>query len=452
MRLELAAQRRQAHEAARAIRLMQRHRAWRYGWPIGVLTIGMPVLFLLGLQGLAWVLPCVGFGVGVLARPDMRLPKGAGWLLMLVGWSLLSGLQLRGAGTIMLFMYRWSLWAGALLCLIWLANLPETLLSSERVESWLAALWICLMVLGTVAIVAPLDITSPAQYALGSIGRVPFVDDISRWRMAEVQRVAGISLPRPSAPFARTNGWGAATGLLFPFFIKVWLVKARGARRLVGVAVLALGVVPMAYSVNRGMLASVVVALVYLALRRSLQGNVRALFAVGVGALIVGTLVLTTPAATIIQDRLTKAEDSNETRSDIYRLAFERSFDSPFIGHGAPRRVPNSNLPPIGTHGMIWYLMFVHGWPALVFFLVWLGGEIVRSARIRGPDDWWAHLSLVIAGVQVVFYGLLPQIILIAVAAGLARRNAQRSRPPFGSTEGDVGAEDGSHTKEVVPS
>ncbi|MCC6226381.1 MAG: hypothetical protein IT195_08250 [Microthrixaceae bacterium] len=437
LRLELASQRRRAHGRARAIRAMQRRRAWHYGWPIGVLSIGMPVLFLLGLQGLAWVLPCVGFGVAIVARPEMRLPTGAGWLLLLVGWTLLGGIQLRGAGTVMLFLYRWSLWAGAFACLMWLANVPERLLPSERVEAWLAALWITMMVLGTVAVFAPLDIASPTQYLLGSIGRVPFVDDISRWRMAEVQRVGSFLLPRPSAPFARTNGWGAATGLLMPFFIKVWLVKASGRRRIIGIGILALGLLPMAFSVNRGMLVSVAVALGYLGVRRSLRGNVRALVTVLVGAAVVGVILVATPAAVVIQDRLTKVEDSNDTRGDIYRLAFERSFDSPFIGHGAPRRIPNSPLPPIGTHGLIWYLMFVHGWPALIFFLMWLGGEVVRSARIRAPDDWWAHLSLVIAGIQIVFYGLLPQIILIGIAAGLARRNVARSQSALSGADID---------------
>jgi hypothetical protein len=133
-------------------------------------------------------------------------------------------------------------------------------------------------------------------------------------------------------------------------------------------------------------------------------------------------------ATTVIQDRLTVADDSNETRGNVYVLAYEGSLQSPFIGHGAPRKIPNSTLPPIGTHGLIWYLMYVHGWPALIFFMIWLGIEVVKSARIRGPDDWWPHLCLIIAGIQVIFYGLLPQIIYIGIAAGLARRNQQRGR------------------------
>jgi hypothetical protein len=197
---------------------------------------------------------------------------------------------------------------------------------------------------------------------------------------------------------------------------------------VLGIVFLLIGLVPMSFSVNRGMLISVAVALVYLAIRRALTGHVRPLVVLLTGATIIFGVLVATGATTVIQDRLTKADDSNETRGNVYVLAYEGSLESPFIGHGAPRKIPNSPLPPIGTHGLIWYLMYVHGWPALIFFMIWLGVEIVRSARIRGPDDWWPHLCLIIAGIQVIFYGLLPQIIYIGIAAGLARRNAQRVR------------------------
>jgi hypothetical protein len=421
---------------------MERHRAMRYGWPIAVLTVGMPLLFAVGLQGLAWVLPFLVFGLGVLARPQTRIPKGVGWLILVVGWTALSGLQIRGAGSLMLFAYRWSLFAGTLGCVLWLANLPEHLLPSNRVERWLALGWIWLMLFGVVAVISPFDMLSPIQYALGPLGRVPFIDDISRWRMAEIQKVLNIRLARPSAPFSKTNGWGAASGLLIPFFIKVWLVEARGRRRVLGVAFLFVGLIPMAFSVNRGMVISVAVALVYLAIRRAMNGHVRPLVILLVAtAAIVGTLVAT-GATAVISDRLAVADDSNETRGNVYVLAYQGSLESPFIGHGAPRKIPNSTLPPIGTHGLVWYLMYVHGYPALFFFLIWLGIEIVRSARIRGPDDWWAHLCLVIAGIQVIFYGLLPQIVYIGIAAGLARRNAQRSRRAVADLDTDADADD----------
>ena len=41
----------------------------------------------------------------------------------------------------------------------------------------------------------------------------------------------GYPLPRPAAPFNATNGWGAAVGILTPFFIRSWIVQPDRRRR-----------------------------------------------------------------------------------------------------------------------------------------------------------------------------------------------------------------------------
>ncbi len=136
--------------------------------------------------------------------------------------------------------------------------------------------------------------------------------------------------------------------------------------------------------------------------------------------------LVATPVGTLVQDRLNNAgtERSNASRSDLYHLAFEGAKESPLIGHGTPERATGalSTLPPVGTHGMLWYLMYVHGFVGLGLFLAWLGSEVLSTGRVRNSITWWAHLSLVIALVEVPFYGLLPQVVLFGVAAGLAHR------------------------------
>ena len=71
--------------------------AWRSGWPIGILTAGMPVMFLLGLHGLVWALPGLVFGFLILRHPEARIPRGAGWLGLFCCWALLSVIQVKGA-------------------------------------------------------------------------------------------------------------------------------------------------------------------------------------------------------------------------------------------------------------------------------------------------------------------------------------------------------------------
>ena len=45
--------------------------------------------------------------------------------------------------------------------------------------------------------------------------------------------------------------------------------------------------------------------------------------------------------------------------------------------------------------------------------------------RIRGPADWWIHLSLVAATVQMPFYGMMPHVVIVGATAGLAHRSRQ---------------------------
>ena len=84
----------------------------------------------------------------------------------------------------------------------------------------------------------------------------------------------------------------------------------------------------------------------------------------------------------------------------------------------------------MGTHGLIWYLMFIHGFLALGLFLVWLGTEVVLSGRLRTPLSWWVHLSLIATVVQMPYYGLMPHLVIVGVTVGLAHREARRSRQP----------------------
>lgn len=413
-----------------------RRSAWALGWPLGVLTAGMPVLFLLGVHGLAWALPGVVFGYFLLRHPQARIPRGLGWLGLFCCWALLSLIQLRAAGSIMLFGYRWLTFVGAFTAAVWIANVPEGRWSSRRIESWLATLWIWMIVFGYLALaLTTFRRASPLLMLLpGGLAKMDFLKDISEWRLAEVQGFLGYSLARPSAPFPMANGWGAGLGLLTPFFVKVWLVDARGGRRLAGVVLLLIALRPIILSLNRGLWISLGVALVYFALRSILRGgDLRPLLAViAVGVTLAGVLTLT-PAGDLINERIERSTDSNESRGNLYELAFQGALDNPLTGHGAPTRVEHTKMPPIGTHGMVWYLMYVHGFMGLALFGTWLIGEVIRSGRIRSPGDWWPHLGLVVAVVQVAFYGLLPQVVLIGVFAGLARRRAQLGSPRRGT-------------------
>ena len=402
-----------------------RLRPTKAGWPIWAFTVGMPLAYLVGVHGFVWCLPAVVFGARILSDRSTRFPPSSILLIGFLGWTLLSLSSISSGNGFVLFTYRWLLFAGVLTGLVWLVNVSEEKVPTGQVVDWLAALWIAMIGFGIGGVLLPnLSTASPFGLALGPIGRIGFVKDLTDWRLAETQGFLGYPLPRPAAPFLATNGWGAALGILTPFFIRSWIADATPRRRRRGIVIGLIGLYPIFVSVNRGLWISLAVALAYYAARKALRGRVGP-FVILIGTVLaVAVLLVATPAGSMVSARLTKAERSNDARSTLYHLAFKGAVESPLVGHGTPLHAPGypREMPPVGTHGLIWYLMFVHGFVGLALFLGWLGYEVLRSGRVRTAVGWWAHLSLVIALVQVPYYGLLPQVVLFGIAAGISHR------------------------------
>lgn len=397
----------------------------RASWPIWLFTAGLPIAFVLGIHGVAWPAASLVLGVRILANPKTRFPRTSIPLLILVCWMLLSIAMLRGPGSLPVYLYRWTLFLGCLTTLVWLVNVSREAVPTNRIVDWLAVTWICL-ILG--AYLAPLlsdvIVTSPFQALLGPLGREPFMARISEWRFAETQGFLGYQVARPALPFGSANSWGSAVGILTPFFIRSWIIDAEPKRRARGIALLVVAVYPIIVSVNRGLWISLAVGMTYFAARKALRGRFGP-FAVLMGLVMAMAFLLAfTSLGSLVTDRLDNSGRSNAARSGLYELAWQGALDSPLIGNGEPKPVPGGlpTDPPIGTHGLFWYLMFVHGFVGLTLFLTWLGLEVFRSGRVTTPLGWWTHLALVIGLVEVPYYGLLPHVILLGIAAGLSHR------------------------------
>lgn len=403
---------------------------WRLAWPILACTAALPLAFAFGLQGVVWTLPALVLGLRLLfvRRPlanDLRMP-GATWALAaFLAVAALGIFQVTGTGRIV-FTYRWLLFAGALASEVWLLFVPKWQLSTERVVQWLGLFWVWVVAFGWAAMFFKLDRTSPLQSVLpGGFRSAGFVDQLSAWRLGEVQYVAGQHIVRPSAPFAWANGWGSAFALAAPCFARSWLVGVSSKRRAIGVVLALAGIPPLVASLNRGAWLTLGVALVYGAVRMAARRDWRPLGAVLGGAAFTAVLLATTPLGSAVTARLSDVENSNTSRASVYRLAWEGALGSPIVGHGAPREVPGSLLPPVGTHGLAWNLMFSFGLVAAGLFLLWLVVEVVRSAPSRAPRSLWLHLTLVVGLLQLPMYGLLPEVVLLGIVAGLARREAR---------------------------
>jgi polysaccharide biosynthesis protein PslJ len=407
-------------------------RPTRADWPLWLVTAGLPVAFVLGFHGLAWPFVAVVLGLRLVGHSDTRVPWSAVPLALYLGWSLLSVSMISPDGLPM-FSYRWLLFLGALVGLVWVVNIDEATLPTRRIVDWLAALWVASVAFGYLAQLLPdLQMPSPVSTLLGPVGRIDFVARISDWNLADNQEFGATAFARPAAPWAAANSWGAAVAILTPFFVRSWLVEGGRRRRRVGFVLLAAAAVPVLMSANRGLWVALVVGLAYFTARKALRGRFGALAVLFGALLLVGGLLVTTPAGDLVQDRVVGSTDSDAARSQLYVDAWEGAVASPLIGNGEPRATTYyESSPPVGTHGLLWYLLFVHGFVGVGLFLAWLATEVLCSGRVRTPLAWWAHLSLVLAVVEVPFYGLQPHVLLVGVIAGVAHREARR-RPGAG--------------------
>lgn len=391
-------------------------------WPLASICLGMPLWFLAGSTAVGWFLPGVVFGMALLRKRHVRLPRGAGLLLALMGWMALSGVQVRGTQAMVLFGWRLGLFAAMVATFLWLCNLDTRTLPTAVLVRLLASLWLLIVVFGYLAILLP-DSSWPTltqKLLPATWANDPFVSDLTSIRFSELQNFLGYPVPRPSAPFAYANGWGSALGVLTPFFLLSWVFDAPPRRRRWGTVLLLVGLVPAMVSLNRGLWISTGVALLFVACRNALLGNVRMAAAVLGGGVALVLIVAVTPLGGLVVDRMAGAEDSNTTRASVYEEAVAYAARSPLLGYGAP--VPVARGPAVGTHGYLWYLMVSHGLPALGLFLFWLGGLIRRGLSLLSPTGVWATASLLAVVVQLPIYGLLPQIVLVGVAAAIVWR------------------------------
>src|SRR5205807_6318721 len=120
---------------------------------------------------------------------------------------------------------------------------------------------------------------------------------------------------------------------------------------------------------------------------------------------------------------------SNQTRLALYQQAGEGVLQSPLLGYGAPRPQQNSTVNSVGTQGQLWLVMFSHGFPGLLFYVGFLFWAFWRTRRGRSRVEFWANVTLVIALIQLPFYGQLPgQVYLLMIATALALRERMIGR------------------------
>lgn len=398
-------------------------------WPVWLLFAGYPVFWLLGLGNFSTAL--VGLVMfAVLCRTGgTRVPVGAALWGVFLAFSVVSVVLIDDPVRYVGYAMRISSYLGASIAFVYIYNLSTHRFPTRRVLLALACLFAFVVLGGWLGVLVPDGrITTPLSFLLpGPVLGNDYVQALVLPSFAEVQQPWGAPEPfiRPSAPFAYTNGWGSSTALLVPLVLGA-LSGARGWQRWALIGLLVLAVVPALATLNRGLFLALGLAIAYVSVRLAGRGRWGALVGVLGVAVVAGVAASAGGMLTLLRQRL-QYSSTTEDRTLLYVETFERTLDSPLLGHGSPR--PSLYLDiSVGTQGQLWNIMFSYGFVAVAAWLAWFAWVAVVSRSWSRLEDLWVHACLVIGIVTVFYYGYDgPQLTIIMVAAALALR---RVRPP----------------------
>ncbi len=394
-------------------------------WPLGLLVIGFPLWWLLGLSAILPILLTLPLLRQLAKKRSILVPRGFGWWLLFLIW-MTAGVTLLwanapgavpggGFSRILVFGYRFLWYASCTVVLLWIINTKK----EELADSWVVRLlgWMFVVVVagGLLGMLAPrFEVTSLVEMLLpGSLRSNSFVSSIVHPAAANLTMFLGRPEYRPIAPFAFANSWGSNLSMYLPFFLLGWFSAKSGWRRIAGPVILVLAAAPVVYSMNRGLWASLglglLILLGYLVVRGPKRHRFKLVASVVLAVLVGSVAFSVSPLADTAIERLDNAH-SNDRRSQLLtQTVLSAAEGSPVAGFGSTRDVqgsfasiagggtpdcPACEVPPLGTQGHIWLVIFSQGLIGAAFFLLFF---------LRQAWEFWR----ICTGLQLVGMTLL---------------------------------------------
>jgi hypothetical protein len=369
-------------------------------------------------------------------RP-VRLPPGFSlWLLFLVtAVAGIAMLHLTAPGTSVspvsnrAFSYaaRSLSYGAATVLLLYAGNLTERELPRRRL-AWLLGLVAVYTVAGGVGgvILPHFQFTAPLAYVVpNSLQRGMLNPGALHPSLAQVQSVLGVAKGRPSAPYDFTNTWGDALAILAPWLVVAWWSQGTRWQRRIGVSALVISVVPVIYSLDRGLWIGLVCAAIYVAVRLAAQGRLAVLGVVFGGLALMAVAVAVTPLGSMIGQRIHRNSD-NASRVSLSLIATRDAVESPIIGYGDTRHIQGSvhsiaagptakcrrcGYVSVGGNGQLWLLLICSGFVGAFFYLAFFAFGVFRFWRDTTPYG--------VAGVLVLLLGFIFMLVYTAVGEPL---------------------------------
>ncbi len=421
-------------------------------WPLVVLFVGFPVWWILGLANIMFLAMAGAMALQLVHRPRLVVPRGFGFWLLFLLWVVAGFFMLwvdapgavpggGGGGRLLVFTYRLLWYLAATVALVYVCNTPKKDLSDRTMWRLLGWMFVVTAMGGLLGYLAPtFEIRSLMEMLLPrGLTSNEYIHTLIHPQAAKAQTFLAYEEARPIAPFAYANSWGSNLAMFLPFFLVSWFGKSAGWRRLVAPGVLLVATIPVVYSLNRGLWACLALGAVYAVVRLALMGKIWAVQAAVVGLVLASALFVASPLNDLFQQRLDTAH-SNDRRAQLLALTVESTATgSPVLGFGTTRDLqgsffsiaggstsdcPACGVPPLGTQGHLWLVIFAQGLLGTLFFLAFFVRRFARHIRGQTTNELIGICILLFFAVQLVIYDTLgPPLFTVMIAVGLMHRS-----------------------------
>jgi hypothetical protein len=404
-------------------------------WPITALLAGYPVWWALGVGDFTWIFLAIPMISRMLAwrahgSRRVRVPPGFGiWLLFLVCVVVgVAALTLTAPGTVpsaishraISYGNRTLNYVGVTVMLLYAGNLTERELPRRRFAWLLGLVAIYTTVGGLAGMIMPhLQFNSPFLLLLPkSVQANTFIQASMHPGLSQIQNVLGTPGGRPKAPFDYTNIWGDCLSIMVPWLVAGWWAGGTRRQRLIAAATICVALVPLLYSLNRGVWIGVGVSVVYIAVRFAARGKLAMIGGLLILMALTVILILATPLQGVIAGRLSSGGSAN-LRSNLASLAVKGAEASPVVGFGDTRqergspssiavgpspKCPSCGQLAVGSTGQLWLLLICDGFAGAALYLGFFAYGIWRYWRDQTPYGLAGVLVLLLSFVYMFTY------------------------------------------------
>jgi hypothetical protein len=427
----------------------------RHAGPVVGLCALYPLWWALGLGVLIFPIAAVPMAVSllrrVIIRERVRVPPGFGWWLLFLAAVALSATAIdstaagtleRGSdGRVTAIVFRFGMYLALTVLLLYVGNLPLARVPQATLVRLLGGLFVVTVAGGLLGVVAgSFEFTSPMERLLPHHVRAEgFVRSLVHPSAAQIMDVLGHASARPAAPWGYTNTWGNNLCLLIVWFVVAcWPLARTPLARVAGTLILAVAVVPVVQSLNRGLWLGLAVTVAYVAVRLAVRNR---RWAVGMlAATLAGiALVGATPLGDTVGQRLEYGR-SNAVRMFLVDRALDGLSESPVIGFGTTRDTaggrtsitvgespdcPRCGNFTVGGNGQLWQLLFAHGLVGTIGYLAFLAYGLWRFRHDSSAIGIAGSAALVASFAAMLWYNaLVTPLAFLFFAYALLWRNS----------------------------